>query len=120
MDFFAADQASHPENVENNEQRPLVGRNLNSRTPLSQHDKSYIRLPAQLIRWLTPRPVRIIIWFCLLATMIVNGVFLGIALSRKESWLSWLVVEVASIFLWAVVTHNVTSRGVSSDRDSAI
>jgi hypothetical protein len=41
-----------PENVENNEQRPLLGANLYSRTPIWQHDNSWIRLPAQFVRWL--------------------------------------------------------------------
>lgn len=148
--------APAPENVENNETRPLVGWNINGRTPLWQHDNSCIRLPTQFLRWLAgalqslllltaelaspiflgvrylmsaiaefpeticeyiPRPLATVIWFCLLATVIVNGSYLGIALSRKESTSVLLPVELASTFLWALLTSIVTKqREISGQR----
>jgi len=151
------------ENVENNEYRRLIGWNLDSPTPLWQHDNSCIRLPSQFVRWLVgtlhslllratdlvssiflgldntirylesaiggfsntlceciPRPLGIVIWFCLLATMVVNGSLVGIALSRKESTSVLLPVECASMILWALLTSIVTGRDASPERDNAV
>jgi len=64
-----------------------------------------------------PRPLATVIWFCLLATVIVNGSYLGIALSRKESTSVLLPVELASTFLWALLTSIVTKqREISGQR----
>jgi len=137
--------AARPENVEGNDLKPLVGWNLNSQTPMWQHDNSCIRMPARFIRWLPeallkiveglvsaianmmnavfecmPYPVRVMIWFCLLATLVVNGIFLGIALSRRESALVSFVVEAASISVWAVLNRSVMGRNLSQDRGEAV
>ncbi|KAH6868481.1 hypothetical protein BKA58DRAFT_386966 [Alternaria rosae] len=137
--------AARPENVEGNELKPLVGRNLNSRTPMWQHDNGCIRTPARFLRWLPgallnmveslvsaianmmnavfecmPYPFRIVIWFCLLATLTVNGIFLGIALSRRESAFVSFVVEAASISVWAVLNRSVMGRSFSQDRGEVV
>ena len=137
--------AARPENVERNDLKPLVGRKLNSRTPTRQHDNGCIRMPVRFIRWLPeallkmveglvsaianmihtvfecmPYPVRVVIWFCLHATLIINGIFLGIALSRRESAFVSFVVEAASISVWAVLNRSVMGRTFSQDRDEAV
>ena len=147
----SSDPSSHDvsavrtENVEDNDLKPLVGWNLNSQTPMWQHDSGCIRMPARFIRWLPeallkmveglvsaianmmntvfecmPYPVRVMIWFCLLATLVVNGIFLGIALSRRESAFVPLVIEAASIFVWGVLNRSVMGRTFSQDRGEAV
>jgi hypothetical protein len=115
----APDPHFRPENVENNEQLPLLGRDLESRTPLWKHDYIWIRAPARFARWLltadhtVPNIARLTIWFSLLATMFGAGILLGIALSRKESALMLLVVELASIVAFVTFTgrmRNFTAR----------
>jgi hypothetical protein len=72
----APDPAVGPENVENNEQLRLFGRNLEGRTPLWKHDSVWIRAPAQFVRWFLTTDnilhdiLRIIVWFCLFATLL--------------------------------------------------
>jgi len=67
-----------------------------------------------------PYPVRVVIWFSLHATMIVNGIFLGIALSRRESAFVPFVVEAASISVWGVLNRSVMGRSLSQDRGEAV
>ncbi|KAI0537252.1 hypothetical protein GGR58DRAFT_353767 [Xylaria digitata] len=39
------------DNIEDNVEAPLLLRDLDSQTPLWQHDNAWIRLPARFIRW---------------------------------------------------------------------
>lgn len=70
------------DNVEGNVETPLLGEDLDSTTPLWQHDRAAIRWPALVIRWLVLF-VRRNFWpLVFAAILVVSGVLTAISLSR--------------------------------------
>ncbi|KAH8632502.1 hypothetical protein CC77DRAFT_1021630 [Alternaria alternata] len=90
---------SRVENVENNEQTSLLGGNLDSWTPLWQHDNAWIRLPAQL----TLSPARYHVLFSML--FISTGIPLCIGLSRKELPWPLLLLDSFILIAWAIFSR---------------
>ena len=106
---------ARPDNVENNEYAPLLGRNLNSHTLLRQHDNVYIRAPAQCLHWLRLKieaadhilPL-ILVTVCAIA--IVGVIF-------EKTFIIWIVVVECVILLAFGIAARSRERHNAQDTD---
>lgn len=113
-----------PENVENNEETPLLGGNLNHGTLLWQHDNPWIRVPARIARslkftahailadvlwffgeianresWISQR-AQTLLFGSLAIIFIAVGVALLISLSHDGAPQGLFLIEFAVAFTW--------------------
>jgi hypothetical protein len=109
-----AGRISNNENVENNEETPLLGQALNAYTPLWQNDNALIRIPARLGHRIWPSAdrdrIRDILLGLLAAITVLHSLLLAVSLSAIVPSLSrkWVPVCLALIQLvlvgvWAVL-----------------
>ncbi|KAI1289030.1 hypothetical protein F5Y03DRAFT_378531 [Xylaria venustula] len=93
-------------NVEDNIEAPLLGHDLDSRTPLWQHDNAWIRLPAQFIRamWLIIKEQSSLNILFLLVLAIV-GILLSISISTGNFPLVLIMIESCTAIAWAIYSR---------------
>ncbi|KAI1347004.1 hypothetical protein F5Y01DRAFT_296378 [Xylaria sp. FL0043] len=95
------------DNVEDNVKARLQMRDLDSKTRPWQHDKAWIRLPAQFILLITEyareRPTFFVHAFFVLA-LVAFGVWLAISSSRGHPSAAPIIVESITAVAWGVYT----------------
>ncbi|KAI0813211.1 hypothetical protein GGR55DRAFT_636556 [Xylaria sp. FL0064] len=92
-------------NVEDNVEATLRMRDLDSKTRLWQHDKAWIRLPAQFILSITEytreQPTFFVHAFFVLA-LVAFGVWLAVSSSRGHPSSAPIIVESITAVAWGV------------------
>ncbi|KAF2818921.1 hypothetical protein CC86DRAFT_413571 [Ophiobolus disseminans] len=91
------------ENIEGNVETPLLGEELDSSTSLWEHDKGFVRIPAQIVRWLVLFIVQNIWMVMLSAIMIIAGILLAISVKQGDVPIYLLIVVAGSAIALAVV-----------------
>lgn len=98
-------------NVEGNMETPLLGRNMDDSTPLSQHDNVCIRIPVRIVFAIKQAILKNLVRLAM-SLVLLGGVSLALIAVTSQSFNPLLVIAAALTFILSAIIfrlHNTQS-----------